>query len=197
MKHEEEDIINLLKKGNVTCVKMMFDNYYQLLCVFALRFLHSFDDAEDVVQDVFVNFWEKKKGTAFSGSLKSYLFGAVQKAALYHERGAGRVVFEGIDAYAGLLADDMPGEREEELLARKEKLYKEIQLLPEKCREVFMAIVLEGLSYKETAEKLDVSVNTVKTHYARALKQLRDNLDTIVLLFLLHGKICRSVEPVS
>lgn len=197
MKHEEEDIIDLLKKGNVACVKMMFDNYYQLLCVFALRFLHSFDDAEDVVQDVFVNFWEKKKGTAFSGSLKSYLFGAVQKAALYHERGEGRVVFEGIDAYAGLLADDMPEEREEELLARKEKLYKEIQLLPEKCREVFMAIVLEGLSYKETAEKLDVSVNTVKTHYARALKQLRDNLDTIILLFLLHGKICRSVELVS
>lgn len=197
MKHEEKDIIDLLKKGDETCVKMMFDNYYQLLCVFALRFLHSFDDAEDVVQDVFVNFWEKKKGTAFSGSLKSYLLGAVQKAALYHKRSEGDVVFESIDAYADLLADDMPEEREEELLARKEKLYKELQLLPEKCREVFMTVVLEGLSYKETAEKLDVSVNTVKTHYTRALKQLRNNLDTIVLLFLLHGKICRSVERVS
>lgn len=197
MKHEEKDIIDLLKKGDETCVKMMFDNYYQLLCVFALRFLHSFDDAEDVVQDVFVNFWEKKKGTAFSGSLKSYLLGAVQKAALYHKRSEGDVVFESIDAYADLLADDMPEEREEELLARKEKLYKELQLLPEKCREVFMTVVLEGLSYKETAEKLNVSVNTVKTHYTRALKQLRNNLDTIVLLFLLHGKICRSVERVS
>lgn len=197
MKHEEKDIIDLLKKGDEKCVKMMFDNYYQLLCVFALRFLHSFDDAEDVVQDVFVNFWEKKKGTAFSGSLKSYLLGAVQKAALYHKRSEGDVVFESIDAYADLLADDMSEEREEELLARKEKLYKELQLLPEKCREVFMTVVLEGLSYKETAEKLDVSVNTVKTHYTRALKQLRNNLDTIVLLFLLHGKICRSVERVS
>ncbi|WP_071596005.1 RNA polymerase sigma factor [Butyricimonas synergistica] len=192
MKYEEKDIINLLKKGNVACVKMLFDNYYQMLCVFALRFLHSFEDAEDVVQDVFVDFWEKKKGTTFRGALKSYLFGAVQKAALYHERSAGHMVFEEIDSYAGLLADEISEEREEELIARKEKLYKEIQLLPEKCREVFMAIVLEGLSYKETAEKLDISVNTVKTHYARALKQLRDNLDTIILLFLLHGKISRS-----
>ena len=50
MKHEEEDIIDLLKKGNVACVKMLFDNYYRALCVFALRFLNSFEDAEDVAK---------------------------------------------------------------------------------------------------------------------------------------------------
>ena len=62
----------------------------------------------------------------------------------------------------------------------------ELQRLPEKCREVFTAIVLENMSYKDVATKLNVSVNTVKTHYPRALKQLRDNIDTIILLILIR-----------
>ena len=186
MIHQEEKIIRYLKEKNAECVKMIFDNYYQVLCLFALRFVHSFEDAEDVVQEVLVNFWEKKRGTVFEGSLKSYLFGAVQKEALYMIRQSGRLIFEEIGNYSDVLLDEVSVEREEDINARREKLRKEIQLLPEKCREVFIAIVLEGLSYKEVADKLGVSVNTVKTHYARALKQLRDNLDTIILLILLR-----------
>ena len=118
--------------------------------------------------------------------MKSYLFGAVQKEALYMIRQSGRLIFEEIGNYSDVLLDEVSVEREEDINARREKLRKEIQRLPEKCREVFIAIVLEGLSYKEVADKLGVSVNTVKTHYARALKQLRDNLDTIILLILLR-----------
>ena len=101
-------------------------------------------------------------------------------------RQSGRLVFEEIGNYSDVLLDEVSVEREEDINARREKLQKEIKRLPEKCREVFIAIVLEGLSYKEVADKLGVSVNTVKTHYARALKQLRDNLDTIILLILLR-----------
>ena len=53
-----------------------------------------------------------------------------------------------------------------------------------KKAEVFKAIVLENMKYKEVAEHLDISVNTVKTHYARALKQLRSKLDVIIMLLL-------------
>ena len=183
MKHEEKDIIDLLKKGNVACVKMLFDNYYRALCVFALRFLNSFEDAEDVVQEVFVNFWEKKKGCEFSGSLRSFLFGAVNKAALYHLRNSDRMVFEGLETHLNQLMEEEMPESDEDIALRKQKLFREIEALPEKCREVFVAIVLENLSYKEVAEKLNVSVNTVKTHYSRALKQLREHLDIIALLF--------------
>lgn len=183
MKHEEEDIIDLLKKGDVACVKILFDNYYRALCVFALRFLNSFEDAEDVVQEVFVNFWEKKKGCEFSGSLRSFLFGAVNKAALYHLRNSDRMVFEGLETHLNQLMEEEMPESDEDIALRKQKLFREIEALPEKCREVFVAIVLENLSYKEVAEKLNVSVNTVKTHYSRALKQLREHLDIIALLF--------------
>ena len=67
---------------------------------------------------------------------------------------------------------------------QKKKLYKEIEALPIKSREVFKAIVLENLKYKEVALQLEISVNTVKTHYSRALKQLRNSLDIIIMLLL-------------
>ncbi len=60
MKYEEKDIIDLLKKENVVCVKMLFDDYYRALCVYALRFLNSFEDAEDVVQEVLWILGKKK-----------------------------------------------------------------------------------------------------------------------------------------
>lgn len=184
MIHQEEQIVRYLEEGNVQCVKMMFDNYYHVLCVFALRFLNSFEDAEDVVQEVFVRLWENKNGKVFDGSLKSFLFGAVQKESLYVLRRSGHMIFEEIGDYTDYWEDETIVFREENLNARREKLQAELQRLPEKCREVFMAIVLESMSYKDVAIKLNVSVNTVKTHYARALRQLRDNIDMILLLML-------------
>lgn len=128
----------------------------------------------------------KKKGTVFEGSLKLYLLGAVQNEALYQIRQSGRVVFEDIGAYINQLEDNTI---EEDFTARREKLQAAIQQLPEKCRNVFMAIALKGMSYKEIATRLNVSVNTVKTHYARALKQLRDHRDSIVLFTLIKRKL--------
>lgn len=72
----------------------------------------------------------------------------------------------------------------ESLEQEKEKLYKEIEALPLKSKEVFKAIVLENQKYKEVALELGISVNTVKTHYSRALKQLRNSLDVIIILLL-------------
>jgi RNA polymerase sigma-70 factor (ECF subfamily) len=66
----------------------------------------------------------------------------------------------------------------------KKKLFEQVEALPEKSKEVFKAIVLDNMKYKEVADHLDISVNTVKTHYARALKQLRFKLDIIIILML-------------
>ena len=49
MKYSEEDIIGCIEKGDITGMRMMFDNYYQALCVYALKYIDSFDDAEDQI----------------------------------------------------------------------------------------------------------------------------------------------------
>ncbi|MCR9011891.1 MULTISPECIES: RNA polymerase sigma factor [Gabonibacter] len=184
--YAETDIIKSLKQGDPLCVKMMFDNYYQALSVYVLRYIDSFQDAEDLVQDVFISFWENKKGTRFVGSVRGYLFGSVKKAALKFLERSGRFIFEEIENHLNSLPERLENLSEEEIRLRQHRLQKEIDRLPEKCREVFVSIVLEDMSYKEVAQKLSVSMNTVKTHYSRALKQLREELDAIVLLLLRH-----------
>lgn len=184
MKYSEEDVIQSLLRGDENCMKMLFDTYYQALCVYALRFIDSFEDAEDVVQDVFLAFWEARKGKAFEGSLHSYLFGAVRKRALRYAEQTGRHIFEDINDHVNDLLDNAEEVDEEEVQKEKEKLYQAIDQLPEQARKVFLAIALDNMKYKDVAEKMGLSINTVKTHYMRALENLRAYLDVLVLLMI-------------
>ncbi|MDR2130609.1 MAG: sigma-70 family RNA polymerase sigma factor [Odoribacteraceae bacterium] len=186
--HDEREIIRCIKQRDATGMKWIFDNYYQMLSLFALRYVHSIDDAEDLVQEVLILFWENKQGTHFTGSVRAYLFGAVHKAAATFLKNTGRWVFTDIDNHLDLPTEDYGAFEEEEVLRRRGLIEREIERLPEKCREVFIAIVLDNMRYKEVAEKLDISLNTVKTHYVRALKQLRANLDNLILLLILRVK---------
>lgn len=188
---DETEIIEYLKQGDERCMRMVFEAYYQPLCVYALRYPIGFEDAEDIVQELLISFWEHKRKTDFSGSICAYLLGATQKACLNYLRASGRYILEDIGNYSERLGQEFIQLNDEEAVARREKLQGALDRLPEKAREVFMAIVLEGLQYKEVAEKFGISVNTVKTQYARALKLLRDHLDQVVwtLLFMAMKKI--------
>ena len=184
MRYVESDILHLLKVGDEQCMRMIFKDYYRALCVYALKYLATVEDAEDVVQNVLIAFWENRKGSAFEGSLRAYLFGAVTKASFKFLERNGQIVFRDIEERADHFFEEMTYD-EEELKAIKDRLYREIELLPENARKVFNAIVLEGLTYKEVAERLNVSVNTVKTHYSHALKKLRERLGDLFVVALL------------
>ena len=99
MVYSESEIVHALEAGNEICLNMLFDNYYRALCVYAFRFVSDADDVEDIVQEVFVSFWMNKKRTVFSGSVRSYLFGAVAKAASKFATRRGRVMFDDVEKY--------------------------------------------------------------------------------------------------
>ncbi len=183
----EENIIEALRAGNEICIKMMFDKYYRSLCVYALKYVPTLEDAEDIVQNVFVTFWENKKGGQFEGSLRAYLFGAVAKASLKLLDKYNRFKFDDIEEHVNLFLEEIAFYEDEELNILKEKIEFEIIQLPEKSREVFKAVVLENLTYKQVAERYHISVNTVKTHYSNALRQLRRTLGKIVAFLLLFS----------
>ena len=97
MVYSESEIVPAFWAGNEICLNMLFDNYYRALCVYAFRFVSDADDVEDIVQEVFVSFWMNKKRTVFSGSVRSYLFGAVAKAASKFATRRGRVMFDDVE----------------------------------------------------------------------------------------------------
>ena len=183
---KESTIIRLLEAGDERCMKMMFDTYYQALCTYVMRYLISMEDAEDIVQTVFISLWNNKRGQAFTGSLRSYLFGAVSKASLQFMRDRGKTYFVDIELHIDDFLEEMSRDREVELEKMKEYLYAAIEDLPANPKKVLTAIVFNNTPYKVVAEEMGISVNTVKTYYARALQSLRKSLDgkTFCLLFL-------------
>ena len=183
---KESTIIRLLETGDERCMKMMFDTYYQALCTYVMRYLISMEDAEDIVQTVFISLWNNKRGQDFSGSLRAYLFGAASKASLQFMRARGKAYFVDIELHVDDFLEEMSRDNEVELEKMKEYLYAAIEDLPANPKKVLTAIVFNNTPYKMVAEEMGISVNTVKTYYARALQALRKSLDgkTFCLLFL-------------
>ncbi|RNL85396.1 RNA polymerase sigma-70 factor [Sinomicrobium pectinilyticum] len=177
-------ILEKLKNGNPSGYKELFDLYYEPLTSYALKYCDSFSVAEDIVQELFIKIWDKKLYLEFEAPIGPYLFMAVRNNALLAVKRNSRYYFEEIEDEVNTLMEEEQSSREVSE-QEKEKLYKEIEALPEKGREVFKAIVLQNMKYKEVAEQMGISINTVKTHYSRALKQLRQLLAIMVLLLLL------------
>ena len=149
---KESTIIRLLEAGDERCMKMMFDTYYQALCTYIMRYLISVEDAEDIVQMVFISLWNNKRGQVFTGSLRAYLFGAVSKASLQFMRDRERMYFVEIELHIDDFLEEMS--RDVELEKMKEYLYAAIEDLPANPKKVLTAIVFNNTPYKVVAEEI-------------------------------------------
>lgn len=174
-------ILQELKHGSTDAFKELFDLYYIPLSTYALKYCDSFSLAEDIVQELFIKIWDENLYLNFEETLGPYLFKSVKNNTLQATKRKTKYQFIEIEKQANKLIfeEDLDIKHIEE---EKKKLYLEIEALPKKCKEVFKAIVLDNLKYKEVASQLGISVNTVKTHHSRALKHLRNVMEIIILL---------------
>ncbi|PTN10424.1 RNA polymerase sigma-70 factor [Mangrovibacterium marinum] len=182
MNDRESEILLQLKAGEEKGFRALFELYYTPLCVFALNYVDSFEKVEDIVQEVFINFWENQKANQLKSSLRSYLFTAVRNNLLYDLRSSSRYRHEAIDARFEL-ADDVLDDQSE-LEEKKQQIYQQLEQLSPQARAVFERLVFRNMKYKEVASELGVSVNTVKTTFARTLKRLRSSFDLILVILL-------------
>lgn len=183
MEVSDLQILDKLKDGDPLAYNQLFDKYYMPLCVYSLKYCDSFQLAEDIVQDFFVKIWDEKIYLKFEDPMTSYLFKAIKNNTLQAIKKQSKYKFDAIEKLVNNLMEEESLDFAS-LEAEKKKLFEQVEALPEKSKAVFKAIVLENLKYKEVAERLDISVNTVKTHYSRALKQLRLRLDIIIILLM-------------
>jgi len=171
-------LINNKEKG----LQGLFVHYYRPLCVYAMKFLDDIYISEDIVQEIFIRFWEDKKYKSIQGSLKNYLFTSVRNRSINYLTNVKVVRTEYIKhlnkEFAFQQFDD------DELLDKKQKLHQEIAKLPPQSQKVLRMIIFEKKKYKEVSEDMNISINTVKTHFSRALKHLRNSIDLIALLMI-------------
>ena len=177
----DQKLIEGIQQGEMKAFKQFFESFYAPLCLFAQKYVDDEEAALDIVQDAFVYFWEKKKCIISVNSAKSYLYKTVKNKSLNYLRSCKKEK----DAHLEYLESELyfrDNIIEEEAY---QVIYNEIKILPPQSQRV-IELSLDGLKNNEIAEKLDISVNTVKTLKLRAFKTLRVKLkDQIFALFIL------------
>ena len=189
--NDELFIIRKMINGDVDSFKYFFDKYYNDLCNFVNIYLHDQVFAEEIVQDIFVYFWENKSRLQINTSIKSYLYSAAKFKSLNLLRDTKtqkRVVEEiGKTGLANTLVSDDSFIDTNEF---KNILDAAINQLAPKCREIFLLSKQEELCNREIAERLGVSIKTVENQMTIALKKLREYLmpfrGKIFFYFLLY-----------
>jgi RNA polymerase sigma-70 factor, ECF subfamily len=183
-----DNLWSLIKLGDEKAFETLFDQIYSGLCIFANRFLHNVPEAEETVHDVFIGLWQNREKMVVTGSIKTYIYHSVYNNALNKLKHFQTLKYQpnkttdpdlwkkihNTYAIDDALIQMIESEETEELLQ------KAIDNLPEKCKEVFLLNRYEGFTYKEVADKLNLSQNTVRVQIFRAVDILRETVNKIL-----------------
>jgi len=179
----DEELVVQLRQGDERAFAAVFTRYHVELFRLALRYVRLPALAEDIVQDVLLYLWERRRELVITTSLKSYLLAAVKHRALdYLKSQYARQVYESD------LPEDLPAAARADAPLQEKQLVAAIQqaiaALPEKCRLIYTLSRSAELSYQEIASQLGLSVKTVEAQMGIALRKLRGRLQGYELLLL-------------
>lgn len=166
--------------NNSTEFERIFRELYTPLCQKAYKIVKDKDLAEDLVQQVFVRLWEKRDELHITTSAKAYLFKAVIYAAFNQIRKDNPFVeWESQLDVSGHYTEELEYQETQQQIATI------IDELPPACRTIFMLSREEGMSYKEIAETLSISIKTVENQMSKALRILREKLSKYLVLIIM------------
>lgn len=174
MSEQDKFLLEQLKLSNVTACKELFKSYYKLLTAQAFYLLGDEMEAEDTVQNLFIELWERRAQVNINSSLKSYLQTSIHHKCL-NTMQKKKIVQRKFDEYISTLdpADaDFPYEKHESETA----LAKLMDTLSSQQYLAFNLVHLEDKRYKDAAAEMGVSVNSLKTHLKLAIKGLKRRL---------------------
>lgn len=178
----KEGFINQINNKEPDGFKLLYTNYYKSLILFALTYVSEEDVAKDLVQDIIVSIWEQTIDFDSETAFKTYLYNAVRNKCLNHLKHLK--VQEKHEAF--VKSDQVPEDRIDDEIEEQEiyrKVFAAIDKLPPRCKEVF-ELHLKGKKNSEIAELLQISIETVKVQKKRAMKSLRVNVSSVVVLLL-------------
>lgn len=181
----DEDLLSLLGQGDELAFTIIYQRYHKLLYVVAYKYLKNDCSAKDSVQQIFYRLWESRSVLIISMNLRNYLYTMLKNHLLNEIRNNYTAMEKNYE-----LAQEKV-EYEDDLLDNIEKkeieeqLYRAINDLPEQKKQVCLYKLRGNLSNLEIANKMGISVPTVKTHYAQAIKMLREHFNK--LLFMLYS----------
>lgn len=181
----DTELFHRIQKGDEKAFTIAYELYNKLIYVLSYRYLMDEERAKDVVQYVFVKLWEYRAELNIGISLKNFLFTMAKNYILNLIRNENTALEKQYEIAQQVLGyeDDLV-----EKLERREQMslfYQALAKLPEQKKRICVMKIREEMSNKEIAKRLNVSINTVKTHYAEALKLLRRELLKLLMIIII------------
>ena len=188
-KLNDSELIDLIRKNDEGAFAEIYQRYWTIMYMHALKMLKNEDDARDVIQELFTTLWTKSNTMTSNINLSGYLYVTTRNKVLdlIEQKRVRSSHLDGltsyIEAYGNKTEDDI-SERE-----MMQALDQEIQQLPAKMKVIFEMRVKQHKTYKEIAEALEISDKTVKKQVSNAIKIIKPRLSGFtgwpVLLYFL------------
>ncbi len=168
--------------------KERFDTYYPMLCRIAFGYIPNPNECEDIVQECFIAVWNNGKHDLEEKEFLAYMLRAVKNNCISYLRKQKSTMVSLDDSLIHTIHTEIMDEETDDESPDK-KLDRIIAVLPAKCKEIFLLSKLQGLKYQEIATKLNISIKTVENQMGKAMRLIREQLNTrmftLVSLFLL------------
>ncbi|WP_372774768.1 RNA polymerase sigma factor [Mangrovibacterium sp.] len=172
------ELLELLRKGDRVAFYHIYERYCKRLYGFVLRYIKVEADADEIVQEVFVKIWESRRKIDVYSSFESYLFTIAYNTtiSLLRKRANEKKYLEHLISLQDTsetpdLIDEI---HYKELNEQVDRLLNE---LSPRQKEIYHLCRVEGLSHEEIAQKLEISLNTVKKHMSNVLSFLKSRMD--------------------
>ena len=181
----DETLLSRLKEGDEKAFTTIYIRYNKMLYVLAYKYLKDSFRAEDIVQQVFLKLWEARSLFAGAINLRNYLYTSAKNLILneirdnFSDMEKNYAVIQNTPEFEDKLQSAL---EEKDLF---QHFYKILAELPEQKRKVCLLKIRDNLSNQEVADKLHISVPTVKSHYSQAIKLLRDKMGRLLGILLL------------
>ena len=179
--------------------QQLFSAEYGKLCRYALTYMKDAQSAEDIVQDTFIKIWETKRELIASREIRFYLVTAVRNNCI----SALRKLKSSNIQFTETTPEPEPepfftqSQHREDAAEKSDKIAAALNLLPPKCKEVFLLVKMHSMSYKQVAESLDISIKTVENQMGKALRVLREGTVMTAVLALGLLFIVKQLMPVG
>ena len=182
-------VVSQLNQGNVKAFDLIYHAYYVYLCAIAVYYVHDKNVAAELVNDVFVNLWNKKRDVSYP--LLPYLRKSVQNSSISYMRSIlyredrqtvnDEHVWEYVEENILSSTDPLQALLNSEL---SNIIAEKVEKLPLQCKRIMKACLYEGKTYQEIAQELNIQVPTVRVQLKKARDSLREYLGTPIWVVL-------------
>jgi len=182
----DEELTGLIQSDELVAFKEIYNRYWYKLYVFTNKRLRCREASEEIVQNFFTKFWQNRSTIRINESLKAYLFSSISYLIINHlKKEAHKNQYLQLSYTAVAEQLDTSTEDMVHLNDLQGIINKELEKLPTRCRSVFELSRMGNKSNKEIARLLNISEKTVENHITNAIRCLRINLKSSLLLAIL------------